>query len=79
MERDREVNQKLRVRGWTVLQFWDVDINKKLDECVRTVKEAIMEARVEDVTENYRKAPGEGEKVKKNSYQAPQTLSQARE
>ncbi len=44
MERDTETNQQLRAMGWTVLRFWDVDINKHLDECVQTVKETVMEA-----------------------------------
>ena len=45
MERDREVNQKLHALGWTVLRFWDQEINKHLDECVQAVKEAIVTAR----------------------------------
>ena len=43
MERDQEVNQQLRSLGWTVLRFWDVDINKKLDECVQLVSVAIRD------------------------------------
>ncbi len=39
--RDEEVNQKLKAEGWMVLRFWDVDINKHLDECVKAVKESI--------------------------------------
>lgn len=46
MERDQEVNQKLKAMGWTVLRFWDVEINKHLDECVKTVKETIFETSV---------------------------------
>ena len=44
MERDLEVNQQLINLGWTVLRFWDVDINKRLDECIQAVKEAILTA-----------------------------------
>lgn len=44
MERDLEVNQQLITLGWTVLRFWDVDINKRLDECIQAVKEAILTA-----------------------------------
>ena len=44
IERDVCVNKKLRAMGWTVLRFWDVDINKKLDECVQTVKESVLES-----------------------------------
>ena len=49
MERDQEVNMQLKALGWTVLRFWDVEINKHLDECVKTVTEAIFAAKVETV------------------------------
>lgn len=42
MERDREVNRQLKTIGWTVLRFWDTDINLYLNECVQTVKDAIF-------------------------------------
>ena len=41
IERDKEVTQQLSDMGWTVLRFWDTDINKHLDGCVQTVKEAL--------------------------------------
>lgn len=41
MERDQEVNTQLEELGWTVLRFWDEDINKHLDDCVQTIKKAI--------------------------------------
>lgn len=46
MERDKEVNQHLRAAGWTVLRFWDIDINKNLDECINTIIEAVLESKV---------------------------------
>ena len=46
MERDNEVNQQLRAAGWTVLRFWDIDINKNIDECINTVLEAVLESKV---------------------------------
>lgn len=39
--RDLEVNQILAQEGWTVLRFWDDDIKKHTDECVRTVTQII--------------------------------------
>lgn len=42
MERDKEVNTQLEELGWTVLRFWDEDINKRLDDCVQAVKKAIL-------------------------------------
>lgn len=41
MARDREVNEKLRADGWTVLRFFGRDIKKNIDECVRTVVETV--------------------------------------
>jgi len=48
MERDYEVDQRLRVDEWTVLHFWDKDIEKHLDECVQSIKEVIFEAVTND-------------------------------
>ena len=45
IEHDKEVNHRLIMMGWTVIRFWDTDINKNLEECVRTVKEAIFSAK----------------------------------
>ena len=49
MERDNEVDRQLKAEGWTVLRFWDVDINKSLEKCVQVVKEAIFEAMVYNI------------------------------
>ena len=38
IKRDRKNSKQLRKEGWTVLRFWDHDINKSLDECVKKVK-----------------------------------------
>lgn len=46
MERDKEVNKQLRATGWTVLRFWDIEINKNMDECVNTVIEAVLESKL---------------------------------
>ena len=43
MERDQEVNRELNGLGWRVIRFWDTDINKDIDGCVRTVKECIFD------------------------------------
>lgn len=43
MERDQKVNQQLRAMEWKVLRFWDVDIEKRLEECIQTVKELMLE------------------------------------
>ncbi len=41
MQRDIEVNQKLENLGWTVIRFWDIDINKHLEECVDKIEKII--------------------------------------
>ena len=46
MERDDEVDRALRAMGWTVLRFWDVEISKDLEGCVKTIKEAVMQSRL---------------------------------
>ena len=37
VERDKEVNDALTQAGWLVLRFWESDIQKKLDTCVKNV------------------------------------------
>ena len=49
MERDDEVDRQIRAMGRTVLRFWDTDINKCLSECVKTVKDAILDAKRSEV------------------------------
>lgn len=46
MERDREVEKVLQSLGWTVLRFWDYEINNDLERCVIVVKEAIFNSQV---------------------------------
>ncbi len=38
MERDREVDAKLQVLGWSVLRFWSKDVVKRTDECVHSIE-----------------------------------------
>ena len=35
--RDRKINRRLRKEGWSVLRFWDFDINKNIDGCVAKI------------------------------------------
>lgn len=43
IERDREKDRLLVAMGWRVLHFWENDIEKDLDTCVRTIDEAVLE------------------------------------
>ena len=46
LQRDKQVNEQLYAMGWTVLRFWDDDINNNIDECVETVKDALLESKL---------------------------------
>ena len=41
IERGKEVNEKLKEDGWTVLRFWETDIRKKLLACADNVEEKL--------------------------------------
>lgn len=41
IKRDIEVTRSLERDGWIVLRFWDVDINKHLNECVNKIKSVL--------------------------------------
>ena len=39
VERDKEVNDALTEAGWCVLRFWESDIRKNLDNCLKQIIE----------------------------------------
>ena len=41
IQRDAEVNERLRSEGWTVLRFWGNDIKKRTDECIDAIEKAV--------------------------------------
>ena len=43
IKRDIEINKLLKTIGWTVIRFWDYEINKNIEECVQAVFEAIQQ------------------------------------
>lgn len=43
MQRDREVNDYYRSKGWTVLRFWDFEVKKELGLCVKKVIDVFRE------------------------------------
>ena len=47
MERDKENEQALRFREWTVLRFWGDDIRKHTEECIQAVEEAIFDQKMD--------------------------------
>lgn len=40
-KRDSKANTELAASGWTVLRFWDFEVEDDLDACVREIVEAI--------------------------------------
>ncbi|MFH1799413.1 MAG: very short patch repair endonuclease [Candidatus Omnitrophota bacterium] len=37
-KRDRYVNRTLRMQGWTVLRFWESELKKNPEKCMRQIK-----------------------------------------
>lgn len=45
-ERDEKINKQLSFLGWTVIRFWGTDIEKKTNECVKVIEEAIFDLKM---------------------------------
>ncbi len=41
IQRDNEYNKTLKEQGWTVIRFWEKEINKNVNECIEIVLDAI--------------------------------------
>lgn len=41
IERDKEVNKLLKELGWTVIRFWDFEIEKDINKCVQKLERKI--------------------------------------
>jgi DNA mismatch endonuclease (patch repair protein) len=53
-QRDAEVNARLAADGWTVLRFWDFELERDLDRCVAKVRATIgAHSTANAVTHNY--------------------------
>ena len=44
--RDKEVNEALRLEGWTVLRFWGKEIKKNIEGCMAKIKQAIEDKEI---------------------------------
>ena len=42
MKRDTEVNSALTEQGWTVIRFWQEDIVKNTEQCLKVIEKAIL-------------------------------------
>jgi len=47
IQRDKEVNEKLKSEGWTVLRFWGREIKKNLEDCVKKISDTIQQKKSE--------------------------------
>lgn len=45
IERDKEVNEKLKVDGWIVIRFWGKEIKKETKKCADIIENALKERR----------------------------------
>lgn len=41
MQRDIEVNEKLRAEGWTVIRFWGKEIKKNTEQCADVIERVV--------------------------------------
>ena len=46
MRRDLRITRKLRREGWSVLRFWEHDVEKKPEKCIRRIRKKIIEKRI---------------------------------
>ena len=42
MKRDKRITRKLRRDGWSVLRFWEHDIEKDPEKCMRRIKRKLL-------------------------------------
>lgn len=47
IDRDEEVNKRLRAMGWVVLRFWGEDIRRNTGKCVQVIEDAIFDIKIE--------------------------------
>lgn len=51
IERDKEVNAKLKSEGWKVLRFWGKEIKKNLTDCVEKIEETVNEVERKNINQ----------------------------
>lgn len=47
IDRDEDINRKLKAMGWIVLRFWGKDIRNNTESCVKAIDEAVFEVKME--------------------------------
>lgn len=46
INRDEDVNRRLKAMGWVVLRFWGKDIKKNTESCIKAIEEAVFDVRM---------------------------------
>ena len=46
INRDEDVNRRLKAMGWVVLRFWGKDIKKNTESCINAIEEAVFDVRM---------------------------------
>ncbi len=46
MERDRKNNEELERLGWKVFRFWEKEVEKNLDKCIKTIRDYILQTSI---------------------------------
>ena len=51
-ERDKEKDEMLQAKGWTVIHFWGKEILKNPEECIRVIEETIFDLKMSEVEDD---------------------------
>ncbi len=50
INRDEDINKRLKAMGWVVLRFWGGDIKKNAESCVKAIEEAVFDIRMSSIS-----------------------------
>lgn len=46
INRDEDINRRLKAMGWVVLRFWGKDIKENTERCIKAIEEAVFDVRM---------------------------------
>ncbi len=47
INRDEDINRRLKAMGWVVLRFWGKDIKNNTESCIKAIEEAVFDVKME--------------------------------